>query len=286
MDELLNRYDCFLMDLWGVLWDGRDQFPRAVEFTKAVAASGKTIRFVSNCAEHTTEELIADLHAAGLTEADVSWLATSGQAMKRWFAEHSLTGRDVYVFGGESVKENVRRAGAQVHELPEDPEAILTNQRSGVLVIGGQHEFTWRRLQQVLSCIKMAGLQIILPNPDKIVVRQNGSISLPPGMVVEIVKIAVPEVVVEPIGKPFKFIYDYALENLQFHDRSRVLMIGDSLETDILGANEFGIDSLLIGQGVHLGQSHEEICERCERIGARPTYYAEELAPEMELVRL
>lgn len=282
MNQLFRDYDHFLLDLWGVLWDGRNVFHDAVQFCRELHRAGKNIRFVSNSAEYSPEELIDRLHRAGLVEAKDSWLATSGQAMKPWFDRHGITGKDVYVFGGKPVVENVRRAGAKILELPAEPENFV--KQSDWLVIGGNQEFTWRQLQQMASCVKMGNLKIILPNPDKIVVRMDGCVSFPPGMMVEVIKIAVPDVIIEPIGKPFPFIYDYALSTLGLdEDRSRVLMIGDSLETDILGANRAGIDSLLLGQGVHLGQSQDQLISRSKLLLARPTYFVPELSSEAAL---
>ena len=52
-------------------------------------------------------------------------------------------------------------------------------------------------------------------------------------------------------GKPHPSVYDSCLTLLGVSDRSRILAIGDSLRTDIAGAANAGIDSLLIASGVH-----------------------------------
>jgi ribonucleotide monophosphatase NagD (HAD superfamily) len=52
-------------------------------------------------------------------------------------------------------------------------------------------------------------------------------------------------------GKPFRSVYDTCLGLLGVADRTRVLAIGDSLRTDIAGADGAGIDSLLIAGGIH-----------------------------------
>ncbi len=51
-------------------------------------------------------------------------------------------------------------------------------------------------------------------------------------------------------GKPHRSIYDYCLTKSGPSDKKRVLAIGDALATDILGASNFGIDSLLVGSGI------------------------------------
>ncbi len=288
MNRLLERYDLYLFDLWGVLWDSKVHFPPAFSFCRRLLEVGKRIAFVSNCAEYTAPQLLGRLHGAGLPEAEESWLSTSGQAMKRWFQQNGIAqGSSVYVFGSSAVHENVRRAGIMDIELPHSAPELAANRQSDTLVIGGEGDLTWRSLQEIASCVRIGKLRIVLPNPDRIVIAKDNTVSLPPGMVVSVIQAAVPSVEVSPIGKPYPFIFDYALELADFSgERSRVLMVGDSLETDVLGASNAGIDSLLLGQGFHLGQEHHEINAIAENLGATPTWFAAELSPEMDLIEL
>ncbi len=51
-------------------------------------------------------------------------------------------------------------------------------------------------------------------------------------------------------GKPHKRIYEYALEVSGITDKSKVIAIGDNVDTDIKGAKEFGIDEYLVDTGL------------------------------------
>ena len=59
-------------------------------------------------------------------------------------------------------------------------------------------------------------------------------------------------------GKPFietyKLCFDYLIQKNKNIDKNNILCIGDALETDILGANNFGLESLLIANGIHKNQ--------------------------------
>jgi HAD superfamily hydrolase (TIGR01450 family) len=55
-------------------------------------------------------------------------------------------------------------------------------------------------------------------------------------------------------GKPYPSVYDSCLGLLGINDPRRILAIGDSLRTDIAGAEGAGIDSLLIAGGVHAAE--------------------------------
>ena len=56
---------------------------------------------------------------------------------------------------------------------------------------------------------------------------------------------------VKYFGKPYKEIYEKSLKLLKIKKNNKILALGDSLRTDIAGANNFGIDSLLITSGIH-----------------------------------
>ena len=53
------------------------------------------------------------------------------------------------------------------------------------------------------------------------------------------------------LGKPSNEIYEESCKKIEVFDHTRILAIGDSLDHDILGANNFGIDSVLISNGIH-----------------------------------
>lgn len=285
MKRLLERYDLFLMDLWGVMWDGRESFPEAVAFCHELRRAGKTIRFVSNSAEYLPEVVVERLRQAGLEEAGESWVATSGMAMKRWAAENGLAGRPAYVFGAEAIREYTRRAGMEVRELPQRAVEIADDRQSDTLVMSVDYNCSWKGLMRLISCVRLGELRVVLPNPDRIVMRRDGTVDLPPGMIGEIMRGVLPDVSITPIGKPYPFIFDFAMEGTGFEARrERVLMIGDSLETDIAGARNAGIDSLLVGQGVHLGQSLEEITRACQADGACPRWFMSRLSPAESIV--
>jgi HAD superfamily hydrolase (TIGR01450 family) len=284
--DFTDRFDHYLIDLWGVLWDGESVYQGAIDFCHRLIDEGKNIHFLSNTAEFPVEDLVGRFHDAGLTEVNEGHIITSGDAMAPWLRDEGLAGKPVYVFGGEGNWENVRRAGAKPIELPDDPMTMSTSAESNCLVVGGVHRFTWRRMEQVVTAVKLGTLTVLDPNPDLIVVAQSGEITLPAGMITRIIETALPQARIVRLGKPFPFIYEYAFERIGIgngQDRSRVVMIGDSLDTDIRGAHNAGIASLLLGQGVHMGQSAETIRGMAVDKGIYPDYFTPRLAPDDDI---
>ena len=97
------------------------------------------------------------------------------------------------------------------------------------------------------------GLPLICANPDKFVIRKTGELLICAGIMAEYYSSNGGKVY--RFGKPYKDTYKLCLDYFTSKNRSiktkEVLCIGDALETDIAGANNFGIDSLLIANGIH-----------------------------------
>jgi len=287
LDRLLSNFDHFLVDLWGVVWDGQEVFPEAIDFVNHLLDADKPLLFLSNCSELVAEELVARLADAGIRDAKADLLATSAQAMEPWFAENGLAGRAVYVFGGEAVRENVRRAGACPLAMPENGLDLKEDAESDCLIVGGFMDFTWDRLMQIATGVRAGGLRVVLPNPDKIVIKRDGRVDMPPGMVAHVIETALPGLTVERIGKPFPYLYDYAMARFgPSACRKRTLMIGDSIETDVAGAQGVGIPSLLLGQGVHQGATLDALRAEAQKSRAFPALYAETLRCDAEFREL
>lgn len=103
-------------------------------------------------------------------------------------------------------------------------------------------------------------LPLICANPDLVVVRQTGQRALCAGVIAEQYAKMGGQVI--QFGKPYAQIYKQAMGLAGNPDKVRVAAIGDSLITDILGANDFGIDSYFIPGGIfgqELGIHHGEL---------------------------
>ena len=82
-------------------------------------------------------------------------------------------------------------------------------------------------------------------------------------------------------GKPDTSLYEEALATIPASSivpKSRMIMIGDSLTTDIQGAINFGIDSLLIGSGIHYDEiNNHELSHLIDQHQMEPTYFLSQL---------
>jgi HAD superfamily hydrolase (TIGR01459 family) len=132
-----------------------------------------------------------------------------------------------------------------------------------------------------LRAIKRKDLTLICVNPDLVVVKQDGRRLICAGLVAKRYQEMQGKVVY--FGKPYKMVYDqvFKLFNIGKKDIGKVLAIGDGLETDIKGANDYGLDSAFVpcgifGQELKVGYGQlpqsDLLNEVCKQNDAWPEY--------------
>ncbi len=244
MKTLAERYDGFIVDLWGVIHDGEQLYPGVAETLKSFKEAGKPICLLSN-APRRKRALEEGLKAMGIDRSLYDHVMCSGEAVHTellnrtdpWFAAlgyrcyHLGPLRDENLFEGL----NLQRVGM------DDADFVLNT---------GLYEFddTPDTYMDVLEAANARGLPMLCANPDIVIVR-HGQLICCAGAVAERYRAMGGEVVYR--GKPDPAIYIPCLELLGINDRSRVAAIGDSFATDIAGAAAARIDSILVAGGIH-----------------------------------
>jgi len=266
---LIARYDAFLLDAYGVLVDGSGPLDGALELLEAIRAAGKRLLVVSNDASRLPPTTVARYRRYGLPIAE-SEVLTSGMLLGPHFEREGLVGQAAIVLGPEDSREMVRRAGVVVTEPTDRQASIVVAADDDGYPFLEAIEDTLSTLMHRLDHGRPTAL--VLPNPDLIYPKRRGAYGLTSGMVARILEQAVavrhPEAAARftPLGKPHRPMYAEACSRLGDIARDRLVMIGDQLATDIQGANDFGIDSVLVGTGL---TSHEAL----QRSAVRPTWW-------------
>jgi ribonucleotide monophosphatase NagD (HAD superfamily) len=178
------------------------------------------------------------------------------------------------VLGPEESAQYVAQAGGQV-VAPTDPFEVL--------VIGDESGFPFlETVDAVLSTLchqldRQEEVHLILPNPDLIYPRGEQGFGIASGGVALLFEAALhlryperPELRFTRLGKPHPAIF---AEALRYSGTKDMVMIGDQLETDVRGANAFGLDSVLVSTGVTASATAALPAE------LRPTYRLRALLP-------
>ncbi|MFJ6612906.1 HAD-IIA family hydrolase [Streptomyces sp. NPDC091289] len=233
---LSEAYDTALLDLDGVVYAGGEAIGHAVESLAEARAGGMHLAYVTNNALRTPDAVAEHLTELGVP-ADPSDVITSAQAVARLAAGQLPPGARVLLIGGEGLRVALRERGLVPVESADDgPVAVVQGY--------GGPDMTWGRFAEASYAIRR-GLPWFASNTDLTIPGARG-IAPGNGAAVEVVRIATgaePQVA----GKPLPPMHR---ETVLRTGAKRPIVVGDRLDTDIEGAFNGGVDSLLVLTGV------------------------------------
>jgi 4-nitrophenyl phosphatase len=233
-DLTLSSFRYLITDMDGVLWRSRTPMPGLADFFKFLRQ--REIRFV--CATNNASTLAEDLAerlqgwGADVTPADI---VTSSTATADYLATILPAGSRLYVIGMEGLRVPLQAKG---FELAEDNVAAV--------VVGIDWNLTFNQLKRAGLNIR-AGAKFIGTNGDRTFPTPEGII---PGNGALLAALeAGTDVQPILIGKPEPVLYQMSLKRIDAVPE-QTLVLGDRLETDILGAVRMGLKSALVLSGV------------------------------------
>jgi 4-nitrophenyl phosphatase len=225
----------FIIDLDGVLYRGKMPVSGAPEFIEALRLSRTPLVLLTNNSVRTAALYVDKLARMGIhVEADR--ILTSGQATALYLCHVAPEGATVFLIGEEGVRAQLVKRG---FVLRNDPDVDY-------VVVGFDRAVNYEKLKLATLAIR-AGAKFIGTNPDKSFPTEAGLI---PGNGAILAAIeAATDVAPLIVGKPQPAIFELALEKLRTEAHETV-MIGDRLDTDIVGAHHVGLITILVLSGV------------------------------------
>ncbi|MGY4768540.1 HAD-IIA family hydrolase [Kribbella sp. CWNU-51] len=261
---LLAKYRGVICDLDGVVYRGAQAVPGAIPSLNSIVAGQVPVVFATNNASRTPTAARTHLRELGLT--DEGWsVVTSSQAAAAYVAGRLAPGAPVLAVGGPGVADALTEAGLTAVRVAE----LASGRSVEAVVQGAGQDVTWRDLAEV-AYLAQAGAIWVATNLDATVPTSRG---LAPGNgafvgAVQTTTTASPHVT----GKPGTALFELACSRLGC-DRSEAIMVGDRLDTDIVGARSAGVDSLFV-----LGGASSLRDLAFAEDDARPTYFAFDLS--------
>lgn len=255
----LDCYAGFLLDVDGVIVRDKDPIPGSITAVAKLQALGKVIFFSNNSALSRTA-YAKKLQNLGIT-ADAKDILSSGTLVARFLSQNTADAK-VFLIGELGLRDEIELAG---HTLVEGDDADW-------LVTGQYRQFNYDTLDQGLQVLLngarwvSSGADGTYPTPDGLKPGAGSIVGAFRGMGFEPAAI---------VGKPSAYALEQALQDLRISDPKRVLVIGDRLDTDIQGAHNMALDSLLVLTGVTSSQT-------AHRSELRPTFVAKNLQSVFE----
>lgn len=265
LDGLIEHYDALLLDVYGVLVDLDGALPGAADLVARLNRQCIPYWLLSNTAARLPEHAAARYRGFGL-EVSAERILTSGMLLTDYFVNHDLAGRATLVLGPEDSRVYVERAGGRPVRPGEDFDVLVLADQAGYplpetldAVIG----MLFHKLDRGVR------IPLLLPNPDLIYPKGRGY-GITAGSLALILEAVLArrypgrdDLTFVRLGKPHPALFQAAAKAAASRN---LVMIGDQLETDIQGANDFGIDSVLVLGGV------SRACASTGEGGPVPTY--------------
>lgn len=227
--------------------------PGAAAFLRRLDDAGKPWLIVSNDASRSPATTVARYRGFGLP-VDADRILTSGMLLPAYFAAAGLLGAPMIVLGSEDSAHYVREAGGEVVRPDDD--------RATVVICADDDGYPFLETVNDVTSVLLRRLargeetHLVLPNPDLVFPRRADSFGITAGaiasMLEAVMRLRDPRGTHRfvPLGKPHAPMFEAAAARFPSVDRRRLVMIGDQLGTDILGAQRAGIDSVLVQTGV------------------------------------
>ncbi len=240
--EAFTNIRALIIDMDGVLWHGSEPMPGLVEFFQTLREQKLPFILATNNARSTASQYVTKLAHMGVTVA-LEEVLTSSMATAFYLSEHfdPETTR-IFVVGEEGATEPLLERGftlTGVYELGE-------GQGADVVVCGMDQTLNWDKLATATLNIR-AGAKFVGTNADVTLPTERG-LTHGNGAILAALTAAT-GVTPVTIGKPEPIMYQQALSILGA-DTASTVAIGDRLDTDILGAVNTGIRSLMVLSGV------------------------------------
>ncbi|MFO0677249.1 MAG: HAD hydrolase-like protein [Polyangiaceae bacterium] len=278
VEAIVERHAAVLLDAYGVLVDGDGPLPGAREFLEYLHARSTPFLIVTNDASRSHRTMETRFRGLGLPVSEEA-IVSSGSLVAPWIRDASLGGARCVVLGTEDSKGMVREGGGVVvpPDAREDLDALFVCDESGFPFLDTLDTL----VSQLFRAFERGRRpRLVLPNPDLLYPKRGGEFGLAAGTIAAVIESAlahrfggskdVPDGAIrfERLGKPYRPIFEAALAKVGTRD---AVMFGDQHATDVRGANDAGIPSVLVASG--LTRKDDVV-----RGGIAPTYVVDGVA--------
>ncbi len=243
-----GRYDVIFSDVWGVVHNGLAPHPEAGEALARFRRNGGIVVMISN-APRPHWSVIEQLNQIGVSGSAYDAVVTSGDVTHQLAMAQS--DKNCFHIGAEKDEHLFR-------DLPVKRVGI--NEASFVICTGLKDDETETAedYRAIVTAIHHRNIPMICANPDLVVERGHKLIPCA-GAIAAIYEEMGGEVI--QAGKPHPPIYAATFAKAsellgRKPEKSRILAIGDAIRTDIVGATDFGVDSLFLSAGIHAEELH------------------------------
>jgi HAD superfamily hydrolase (TIGR01457 family) len=238
-ERTIDLFDAYIFDMDGVLYLRDQPIGSAVRFIALLRQEEKQVLFLTNNSKYSVEYYRRKLKRMGIAAGGADIL-TSSLVLREYLEEkHRLTGKTAFVIGGRALELEVDASPLELVRGEEGKQADF-------VVVGWDTHITYEKLK--VACLAIFnGAAFIATNDDATFPTPEGKWPGAGAMVGALERSTGKRPVV--VGKPNLYMMEAAMRRLDAK-KKRTLMIGDRIETDVLGGRRAGMKTCLVLTGI------------------------------------
>lgn len=250
LDEIATQYDVLFCDLWGCVHNGHEPYPAAIAALQRFRQGGGQVVLMTN-APRPSQFVIEQIERMGVPADAWDIVVSSGDAAQDAMLAGAV-GRKVWAISPEKDNGFYDDIPAEWQDAPAIVKVSL-EEAEGIVCTGpfdedNDHPHDYK---EQLLLAREKGLKLLCANPDIVVDMGERRIYCAGAIAEHYTELGGESLY---FGKPHPPIYDLARRKLDLGSETRILAIGDGINTDVLGGESEGIDSIFVTGGLAFDQ--------------------------------
>lgn len=247
--SVVSKYDVVFFDAYGVLKNYNGLIPGIENTIRFLMEENIDFYVLTNDASRSPDDLAASYQTLGIKDITADKIISSGMLAREYLRYKVKKGTAAYLGTAKSAHyiESQGLSTLSIRQLDLDNVDDVN-----VLVMLDDEGFDWKRdINKVINLLRKRNIPVIVANTDFAYPVTEEEVSIAIGGLSDMIETIVGRKFIK-FGKPdsqmFMFAYERILEKKQI-GKEKIVMVGDTLKTDILGGNKFGIDTILVLSG-------------------------------------
>lgn len=246
---IAEHYKAIFLDSYGVIKNYNGLIEGVQGTIDFIRNKGIALRILTNDASRSQHQQAESFYKLGIRTIETHEIITSGM-MARQFLQNKIQSGKIAYLGTENSAEYILQSGLEhisVKDVQLDDIEDIT-----AFVFLDDEGFDWNTdINKTVNLLRRKNIPVIVANSDKMYPVSKNDVSVATGGIAKLVENMLNKKFIH-FGKPDSQMFMYAFDQLNqkgFFSKDEILMVGDNLNTDILGGNKFGVKTTLVLSG-------------------------------------
>jgi len=247
--SIAKKFRAVFLDSYGVLKNHMGLINGVQESIDFIRDEGIALKVLTNDASRSQKQQVQVFEELGLKGLREDEIITSGM-LARQFLELKVTSGKIAYLGTENSANYILQSGLE-HIAVSDIDLDDIDDISAFVFLDDEG-FDWNvDINKTVNFLRRKNLPVIVANSDLYYPVSNNDVAIATGSISKLVESVLKQKFIR-FGKPDSQMFMYAFDELNKtgnYSKSDILMVGDTLSTDILGGNKFGLKTMLVFSG-------------------------------------